>query len=244
MEGVIDSQANINNLYCDDDGANADSYNQFLKVFDTEQGGAEQAHFTGTESYYCEHKFHDIGTKYRIRLKQRPSYSLVNQADDTLIPISPPENVFLTVNDNVDYNFAGAPNLNGRTFKLKFEGFRSLYNFPGKVVDICENVVIGRYTDSWDSCKRFVHEFTIQDGTVLKDKDGNNYLKVRALRGDEYLKKTNFNFDSYTKTAADLPLNDVFEDVSTLIGDQPPITFPSNGSSDPSVIHGVTIIEP
>ena len=81
----------------------------------------------------------------------------------------------------------------------------SLYNFPGKVVDICENVVIGRYTDSWDSCKRFVHEFTIQDGTVLQDKDGNNYLKVRALRGDEYLNKTNVNFDSYTKTAANLP---------------------------------------
>jgi len=244
MEGVIDSAANIDNLYCDDDGANAYSYNPLLKVFANETGGAQTAHFTGTESYYCEHKFHDIGTKYRIRLKQRPSYSLVNQANDTLIDISPPENVFLTVNNNVDYNFPNPPNLNGRTFKLKFEGFRSLYNFPGKVVDICENVVIGRYTDSWDSCKRFVHEFTIQDGTVLQDKDGNNYLKVRALRGDEYLKKTNVNFDSYTKTADDLPQDNVFTDVSALIGNQPAITFPSNGSSDPSVIHGVTIREP
>ena len=80
MEGVIDSATNIPNLYCDDNGVNADSYNQFLKVFDNENGGSEEAHFTGTESYYCEHKFHDIGTKYRIRLKQRPSYSLVNQA--------------------------------------------------------------------------------------------------------------------------------------------------------------------
>jgi hypothetical protein len=105
-------------------------------------------------------------------------------------------------------------------------------------------VVIGRYTDSWDSCKRFVHEFTIQDGTVLQDKDGNNYLKVRALRGDEYLKKTNVNFDSYTKTADNLPQDNVFTDVSALIGNQPEITFPSNGSSDPSVIHGVTIREP
>ena len=244
MEGVIDSAANIANLYCEDDGANAYSYNPLLKVFADEQGGAQAAHFTGTESYYCEHKFHDLTTKYRIRLKQRPIYSLVNQADDTLIDISAPENVFLTVDDNVDYNFSGSPNLNGRTFKLKFEGFGSLYNLPGKVVDICENVVIGRYTDSWDSCKRFVHEFTIQDGTVLQDKDGNDYLKVRALRGDEYLNKITFNFNSYTKLAVNLPQDDVFTNVSALIGNQPTITFPSNGSSEPSVIHGVTIREP
>ena len=246
MEVVIDSNTNIDNLYCDDDGNNAYSYNQFLRVFDNEQGGIIPAHFSGVESYYCEHKFHDLTTKYRIKLKQRPVYSLVNQVGDVPIPISAPENVFLTVNDNVDYNFDGAPNLNGRTFKLKFEGFGELHNFPGKVVDICQNVVIGRYTDSWDPCKRFVHEFTIQDGTILQDKDGNPYLKVRALRGDEYLKKTNFEYAGYTKNTpdTDLPQDDVFVDVSTLIGSEPAIEFPAPGSEEASVIHGVTIIDP
>ena len=58
------------------------------------------------------------------------------------------------------------------------------------------------------------------------------------------MNKTNVNFDSYTKTAANLPQDNVFTNVSALIGNQPAITFPTNGSSDPSVIHGVTIREP
>ena len=249
MNVVIDSATNINDLYCDDDGVNAYGYNQFLKLFDG-AGGSDPVHFTGTQSYYCEQKFRDLTTKYRIKLKQRPVYSLVDldatNPNEELIDISAPENVFLTVDNNVDYNFDGAPNLNGRTFKLKFEGFGELHNFPGKVVDICQNVVIGRYTDSWDPCKRFVHEFTIQDGTILQDKDGIDYLKVRALRGDEYLKKTNFVYAGYTKNTpdTDLPQDDVFVDVSTLIGSEPAIEFPSLNSEEASVIHGVTIIDP
>ena len=128
---------------------------------------------------------------------------------------------------------------------MKFEGFGELHNFPGKVGDICQSIVIGRYTDSWDPCKRFVHEFTIQDGTILQDKDGNDYLKVRALRGDEYLKKTEFQYAGYTKDPnTDLPQDDVFVDVSTLIGSKPAVEFPSLNSEEASVIHGVTIIDP
>ena len=71
-------------------------------------------------------------------------------------------------------------------------------------------------------------------------------LKVRALRGDEYLKKLDSipAGVSYTATAADLPaasnLQNLFSGANA-IGDVPS-TVLNNG--DPSVIHGETVVAP
>ena len=241
METVLDSTQNISDLYCETDssGNNAQNYSPFLKAVT----GNSSQHFTGPTEYYCGYKFNEIATKYHIRLKQMPVYSLVDNATSQPVNITAPETVVLTVPAGVTYNFPNT-DLTGKKFKLKFEGFGALHNMPGRVVDICNNIVIGRYTDNWNRCYRFVHEFVIPDGTILKDLSGNDYLKVKALRGDEYLKKVATNFDSFSKDLANIPTDALLQDVFTDIGLKPPITFPSVGSEEASVVHGVTVITP
>ena len=164
---------------------------------------------------------------------------------------SAPETLVLTVDaNNVVYNFPNT-NLAGRKFKLKFEGFGELHNFPGRVVNTCTGVVEGRYVTNWDPCYRYVHEFTIVDGTVLSNStDGRPDVKVRALKGDEYLEKINPTPSGiiYSKQTSDLPLDSVFQTLfgsgTNTIGTKPAVTLPSAGSNEASVVHGVTVHTP
>ena len=243
MDTVLDSTQNTSGLLslnCNlDAGNNARNYSSDLKAVT----GNNSQHFTGATEYYCGYKFNEIATKYHIRLKQMPVYSLVDNATNLPVNITAPETVVLTVPAGVTYNFPNT-DLTGKKFKLKFEGFGALHNLPGRVVDICNNIVIGRYTDNWNRCYRFVHEFVIPDGTILKDLNGNDYLKVRALRGDEYLKKVATNYDSFSKGLVNIPTDALLQDIFTDIGSKPAITLPSAGSEEASVVHGVTVITP
>ena len=89
-----------------------------------------------------------------------------------------------------------------------------------------------------------VTEVTLPDGAVLTDKTGSDHIKVRALRGDEYLKK----FSSlpttrvYTKTFNDLPTANDLVAVSTVIGSVPTTGILNNGNA--SVIQGETVAPP
>ena len=74
-------------------------------------------------------------------------------------------------------------------------------------------------------------------------------VKVRGLRGDEYLKKIIPTPSGivYSKQISDLPADSVLQTLSTgtnSIGSKPSITLPSAGSTEASVVHGVTIHTP
>ena len=176
MDVVIDSAQNISDLYCPPDATtqNTSGYSADLK---TDPGGAS-VHATGTQEYYCDYKFNEIPVRYEIRLKQMPVYTLVesDDANETPISISEPVTLEYTVPANAVYNFSNleltgdaTKNLEGRKFKMKFEGFGNLYNIPGRVVDVCNETVVGKYTDNWLPCYRYVHDFIIPDGAILKD---------------------------------------------------------------------------
>ena len=134
----------------------------------------------------------------------------------------------------------------GKKYKLKFEGYGELHNIPGRVVNTCTGQVLGRYVNGgWNQCYRYIHEFIIPDGSVLTNASGED-LKVRALRGDEYLKKLDSipAGVSYTATAADLPaasnLQNLFSGANA-IGDVPTTVL---NTGEPSVIHGETVVAP
>lgn len=250
MDVVIDSNQNISDLYCDpNDGASAASgYDATLKS----HPAGESQHVLGVQEYYCDYKFYEIPIHYEIRLKQMPVYTLIDSDDvnETPIDISDPVTLEYTVPANTEYNFSneiltGDPNedLEGRKYKLQFEGFGNLYNIPGRVVDVCNDTVIGKYTDNWNNnCYRYVHDFVIPDGAILKDySTGANYLKVKALRGDEYLKKIDFAFDTFTKTIGDVPGDNDLQNIFTIIGPAPDITHPAANSDKAAVVHGVTV---
>ena len=252
MEAAINSDANKTALNCETDGGNARGYAANYKA----QSGNTAQHATGATEYYCESKLHDgsITTTYRITVKQMPDYRLYNETDAAFVSVSAPETLVLTVNaNNVVSNFSNTNTyLVGRKFKLKFEGFGELHNLPGRVVNTCTGDVVGRYVNSWNQCYRYVHEFTIADGTVLSNTAaGRPDVKVRALRGDEYLKKLSISSPSgitYSKQTSDLPVDSVFQTLfgtgTDAIGTKPAVTLPSAGSNEASVVHGVTVHTP
>ena len=250
MDVVIDSNQNISDLYCDenDAGSAASGYDATLKS----HPAGESQHDLGVQAYYCDYKFYEIPVRYEIRLKQMPVYTLIDSddANEAPIDISDPVTLEYTVPANTEYNFSNQiltgddnENLEGRKYKLQFEGFGNLYNIPGRVVDVCNDTVIGKYTDNWNNnCYRYVHDFVIPDGAILKDySTGTNYLKVKALRGDEYLEKTTFAYDSFTKTIGDVPGDNNLQNIFTSIGVAPDITHPAANSDKAAVVHGVTV---
>jgi hypothetical protein len=253
MTAVIDSNANKALLYCDTSGGNARGYDSKYRI----KSNNNPAHATGTQAYYCDYKLWEgaVTTQYDIRLKQRPDYRLYRSSagstglSNGFVNVSAPQTVVFTVpSSGVTYNFGAS--LAGKKFKLKFEGFGELHNLPGRVVNTCTGVVLGRYVNGgWNECYRYIHEFIIPDGTVLTNSSGGDDLKVRAIRGDEYLKKLDAipSGVAYTKAASDLPAASTIQNLfsgDNAIGTVPATTLPSAGSDDPSVIHGKTVHTP
>ena len=120
---------------------------------------------------------------------------------------------------------------------------------PSTIIVSSDNSVIGRYNNgAWNQCYRYIHEFVIPDGTVLTNSGGDD-IKVRAIRGDEYLTKLGSIPAGivYSKGASDLPaasnLQNLYEGENA-IGAAPTVALPSSGSDEPSVIHGKTVYEP
>ena len=253
MTTVIDSNANKDLLYCDTDSGNARGYNANYNLVSNDN----EAHAAGAEAYYCDYKLWEgaVTTQYDIRLKQRPDYRLYRASagstglSNGFVNVSAPQTVVFTVpSSGVTYNFGA--NLAGKKFKLKFEGFGELHNLPGRVVNTCTGAVLGRYVNGgWNECYRYIHEFIIPDGTILTNSSGGDDLKVRAMRGDEYLKKLDAipAGVAYTKAASDLPAASTIQNLfsgDNAIGSVPATTLPSAGSDDPSVIHGKTVHSP
>ena len=145
---------------------------------------------------------------------------------------------------DITYNFSNT-DLTGQKFKLEFEGYGELHRIPGRVVDTCSGEVFGRYVDEWKDCYRYVHEFIIPDGTVLTNLSGGADIKVRAIRGDEYLKKLTSPPAGITYSdSLTLPPSSAIQnlyDGTNAIGSVPS-TILNNG--EPSVIHGETIVAP
>ena len=69
-----------------------------------------------------------------------------------------------------------------------------------------------------------------------------DYLKVKALKGDEYLKKIVSNYDAYSKEITDVPGDNNLLDIYTDIGAKPAISHPAANSEKAAVVHGVTVI--
>ena len=257
MRAFKGSTANKNALKCDTSGSNARGYD--IKYRAKATGGGFNANdpllSTGT-NYLCDYKIWEgaIDTTYEIRIKQKPNYRLFSITDNDFVNVSAPQKVLFTVpaQTEITYNFTGASedfiDLAGQKFKLKFEGYGELHNIPGRVVNTCTGEIKGRYVNGWKPCYRYIHEFIIPDGTELTNLSGGDDLKVRALRGDEFLKKLDPTPTgiTYSATAADLPaasnLQNLYEGANA-IGDVPSTSTVLNGG-EPSVIHGETVVPP
>ena len=254
MRMVLNNDTNRTALTCDEDSGNIRGFDSLLKAV---VGGATM-HTAGAGLHACEHELYSGGieTIYSIRLKQRPDYRLFNTTDNLYAVISAPETVEYTVPPSgsalaPSYNFPNT-DLAGQKFKLKFEGFGGIHNIPGRVVDMSDGTIKGRYVnDGWKDSYRYIPEFVMPAGTVLTNLSaGGEDLKIRPLKGDVYIKKLDTPPAGivYTKTISDLPTSANLQDLVTgtnAIGSKPTVTLNVvDGEAEPSVIHGETIVAP
>lgn len=237
---VVES-SNQSNIKCDtDSNGNSHGYTDRLR-----SSATDQPLLISGDSYFCARKLRDGDlTTYTFELTKRPEYRIYNVSKAQIATISAPKSYEYTVPSNgVTYNFANT-NRAGKKYTFKLEGFGNLQDFPGKVLNTCTGVTVGRYVDSWNECYRHVHEFILPDGAVLTDKSGSDDIKVRALKGDDYLKKLTTSElpanRSFTKEFENLPTSNDLVAVSTLNGEAPATGIINNGET--SVIHGEIII--
>ena len=257
MEVFENTTLNLNAVECDkrDDGEYQGYAPEIKKVSDNTSYMVNIA----TSKYYCSDKLHRgaLTTTYRIGVMQRPEYSLSNATTGAEISISPPETLTFTVPaTNVRYNFSGL-DYSGQKFLLKFEGFGELRNIPGRVINTCTGVEVGKYYNGdWNQCYRYVHDFVIPDGIVLENSDATKpNIKVLGLRGDDFITKktdsetatlaTTYTLDKAAlETGASFSLlknNSQSSSSSDYIGAKPTTDIINNGN--PSVVHGQTVFE-
>jgi len=253
MEVFENTTLNLNAVECGkrDDGEYQGYAPQVKKVSDN----TSYMDNIAASKYYCPHKLHRgaLTTTYRIGVMQRPEYSLSNATTGAEISISPPQTLTFTVPDSgVRYNFSGI-DYSGQKFLLKFEGYGELHNIPGRVINTCTGVEVGKYVNNWNQCYRYVHDFVIPDGEILVNSDTTKpNVKVLALRGDDFItKKTDSETaalaTTYTLEKTDLPefslLKNNSQSSSTdYIGAKPTTDIINSGN--PSVVHGETVFDP
>ena len=232
-------------IKCDLVGGNARGYTNKYRAQTTAGGfNTDDSLLVTGDVYYCGQKIREgVVDSYVFELLKRPDYKILK--DGQAVTISPPKSYEYAVPaSGITYNFPGT-NLAGKKFTLKFEGFGNLHNFPGKVFNTCTGDVVGRYVDSWDECYRYIPEFTLPDAAILTDKTGNEDIRVRALRGDEFLKQFETNNLPGNRTYADnlvLPTASDLVTVSSIIGTKPTTGILNGGKA--SVIHGETVAAP
>ena len=238
-------------IKCDVIGGNSRGYTNKWRAQTTAMGfNTNDSLLVTGDSYYCAHKIREFGgglqKSYVFELLKRADYKI--SKDGQAVAISPPKNYEYVVpakqGSGITYNFSGT-DLVGKKFTLKFEGFGNLHNFPGKVFNTCTGDVVGRYVDSWEDCYRFMPEFTLPNGAILTDKTGSDDIRVRALRGDEFLKQYETNNLPGNRTYADnlvLPTDSDLVTVSDNIGNKPTTGILNEGKA--SVIHGETVAAP
>ena len=230
----------------------SDVYHGYDLNFKEIAAGRQDQSFYSDTDYLCPYKLFSgsVARLYRIGLKTRADYQVYNQTDSVNVNISAPETFkFVVPASGVTYNFPGL-DYAGKTFFLRFEGFGKLQNIPGKVYNQCTGAIVGKYVNNWNSCYRYVHDFTIPDGTVLTNNDSSaatQTIKVLAYRGDDFLTKLGTNptttYSASTSIAASTNLKNLgLSSDSEYIG-----AIPTSGiinSGNPSVVHGTTVQAP
>ena len=219
--------------------------------------------FSATATRYCDNAFYEgtgPTTWYEIEFGaaewQRKKYAK-NSATGLYVNFAKPKVLYYDVpNDAAAYG-----NDAGKSVRLDFGGFGDLWGIPGNVINVQTGEVIGEFVEEWNDSYRYVQRFAIEPHStqsagypVLYEKSSSTTYKVKALEGEQWLKKKDSAKGtlSYTLSVADLPKFSTIRYVSPTIfsatGGEATVNPDSIGaipaastlinSGKPAVIHG------
>ena len=212
--------------------------------------------FSATATRYCENAYWEgtgPTTWYELEFGasewQRKKYAK-DSSTGAYVNFSRPETLYYEVpSDTTAY-----PKDAGKNVRLDFSGFGQLHGIPGNVINVKTGEVLGDFHNGeWSDTLRYVQRFSLEPyngvDPVLTKKGSDVTYKVKALEGEQWLKKkdTAVGSQTYTKTAADLPAFSTILDVGpeTMLGEDNTNTIGAVPAAStlfndgkPSVIHG------
>jgi len=212
--------------------------------------------FSATAVRYCENAYWagtGPTTWYELEFGasewQRKKYAK-DTATGAYVNFSRPETLYYQVPDDA----TAYPKDAGKNVRLEFGGFGDLWGIPGNVINVKTGEVLGDfYNGDWSDDLRYVQRFALEPynsvAPVLTKKGSDVTYKVKALEGEQWLKKKDaaVGTQTYTKTAADLPAFSTIVDVGpkTMLGEDNtssigavPAASTLFNDGKPSVIHG------
>ena len=242
VESYLMEQSELDKAECDkeynDFGTSNNEY-QYRPGWDQTKSGLKR---------YCVSKFYQgkVNKYYKIIFRTAPTYNLMD--GNTVVSFDKPRKLKLIIPSNQNYS----SEFHGQTFYLDFQGDGTpIWGLPKEridkdTLDVVEDAV------QWSTSHRMVDKFVIADGQEVTDIESGITYRLRALRGQKFLKPLAINsalslvgggataipYDTNAEIASTTILRDISNNGSSsdYIGTEP--TDILNGGN-PCIIDGV-----
>jgi len=169
------------------------------------------------EKRYCPDSFWagKVSTSYEVNVRTSESFELTTGG--SVVAMDRPKQFEITVPAGITDPVGNS--LAGKKYRLHYEGFGELHGIPGSIINQCTGENLGDvFIMEWNSCYRYISDFTIPDGTELVDTiDDTNVIITRALNGDEFLKSATelVTIFTYVYDESNLPTSAVLKNTAT-----------------------------
>ncbi len=139
------------------------------------------------DTRYCQYKLwqsdSEVDSFYNVSLETNKNYEIFDETGSKVV-FDPRQTFDLVLPDDATKFGADA----GKKFRLDFQGSH-LGGIPGNVINKETGENLGEWVREWKDEYRWVQRFVIPDGTVLTSRTSDVTVKVKALRGEEWLLK-------------------------------------------------------
>ncbi len=183
VESYLIEQSELNKAECDkqyNDFGIANNEYKYRPSWDAAKSAIKR---------YCVDKFYQgkVNKYYKIIFRSAPTYNLIEGS--AVVTFDKPRTLKLVIPANENYE----TDLHGQTFYLSFQGDGTpIWGIPKERYDIETGNII-EDSVAWSNTHKIVDKFLIADGQEVIDVENGNTYKIRALRGNKYLKPLPIN---------------------------------------------------
>ena len=178
IEGYLISQTELDKAECDkeynDFGTSNNEY-KYRPGWTEAQSGVKR---------YCLSKFYfgEVGEYYKITFRTAPIYNLME--GNSVVTFSKPKKIKLVIPANLNYE----TEFHGQTYYLNFSGDgNNLRGIPQERYNTSTGDIV-EDSAAWLTSHRMIDKFVIADGQEVTDLETGATYRIRALRGQKYLK--------------------------------------------------------